>query len=146
MRGGASNHGPWRKNVVNFHSTTIIYVVAIKSCKFWSRIIRSEIGITSFKSTAPCWESTCDDVTMVDECKQSTTMPSTHVNKNFQVNTFHDGLKAWMNLCRQCVCLESHEACIFNLQSEIWRSNRGIPVAIVTLSNLHNHPWVVLLQ
>ena len=24
VRGGASNHGSWRKNVVNFHSTTII--------------------------------------------------------------------------------------------------------------------------
>ena len=25
VRGGASNHGSWRKNVVNFHSTTIIW-------------------------------------------------------------------------------------------------------------------------
>ena len=24
LRGGASNHGSWRKTVVNFHSTTII--------------------------------------------------------------------------------------------------------------------------
>ena len=34
VRGGAFNHGSWRKNVVNFHSTTIIYVVAIKPCNF----------------------------------------------------------------------------------------------------------------
>ena len=119
VRGGASNHGSWRKNVVNFHFTTTIYVVAIKSCKFWSRIMCSEIGITSFKSTPPYWESaslcTCDDVTMVDECKQSTTTPSTHVKKIFQVNTFHDGLKAWMDLCRHCVCLESYLKYVFSI-------------------------------
>ena len=45
------------------------------------------------------------DVTMVDECKQSTTTPSTHMKKNCQVNTFHDGLTAWMGLYRHCVCV-----------------------------------------
>ena len=59
------------------------------------------MGITSFKSTTPSSESTSlctgDDVTMVDECKQSTTPSSIHVKESVQVNTFHDGLKAWMD-------------------------------------------------
>ena len=41
VRGGASIHGSWRKIVVNFYSTMIIKVVAIKPCNFWSRIICS---------------------------------------------------------------------------------------------------------
>ena len=55
------------------------------------------MGITSFKSTTPSSENTSlctrDDVTMVDECKQNTTTPSSHMSKNFQMNTLHDGLK-----------------------------------------------------
>ena len=69
---GESNHGSWCKNMVNFHSTTFIWIVAMKSCSFWSIIIHSEIGITSFKSTPPSSESmslcTCDAITMVNEC------------------------------------------------------------------------------
>ena len=34
----------------------------------------------------------------------------------------------------------------FSIQSEIWQSNRGIPVAIVTLCKMHNYSWFVLLQ
>ena len=41
---------------------------------------------------------------MLDECKQSTTASRTHVKKNFQVITFHDGLKAWIDSYRHCVC------------------------------------------
>ena len=112
MRGGASNHGSCRKNGINFHSTTIIEVVAIKPCNVWSRTIRSWIGITSFKSTPPSPETTslCTryDVTMVDDCKQSTTMSSTHVKKTFQVNTFHGGLKVWMDLYGHSVCPGSY--------------------------------------
>ena len=39
-----------------------------------------------------------------------------------------------------------YEACIFNVHCEISQSNRGIPVAIMALSNLPNYPWVVPLQ
>ena len=49
-----------------------------------------------------------DDVTMVNECKQSTTTSSTHVKKNLQMNTFHDGLKAWMDLYRHHACPGSY--------------------------------------
>ena len=103
VRGGASNHGSWRKNVVNFHSTTIINVVAFKPCNYLNRITRSWIGITSLKSTPPSSESTLlctrDDVTMAHECKQSTTTSRTHAKKNFQVNTFHDDFKReWISI------------------------------------------------
>ena len=90
--------------VVNFHSTMIR---TIKPCNFFSRIIRSLISIVSFKSTLPSSENTSlctrDDVTMVDECTQSTTPSSTHVEKNFQTNIFHENLKAWMDLYRSCL-------------------------------------------
>ena len=38
------------------------------------------------------------------------------------------------------------EVCDLNLYSEIWQSNRGIPVAIMTLIHLHNYPLAVLPQ
>ena len=101
LRGGASNHGSRRRNVVNFHSTTIIQVAAINTCNLSNIIIRSYIGVTSFKSTVPssASKSPCkpDDVTMIDECKQSTTTSSTHSKKNWQMNTFHHCLKRWMD-------------------------------------------------
>ena len=70
------------KNVVNFHSTTMVLVVAIKPCIFLSRIVRSEIGITSFKSMSLCLRSTSlctrDEIRMVNESKPSTSTSSTH--------------------------------------------------------------------
>ena len=87
-----------------------------------------------------------DDVTMVDECIQSTATSSTHVKKNFQVNTFHDGLKARMDLCRYRVCPGSYLKCAFPIYiKRNMTVQSGIPVAILTPSNLHNYPWVVLL-
>ena len=38
------------------------------------------------------------------------------------------------------------EVCIFNLYSEISQSNLEISVAIVTLFNLYDYPWVVFLH
>ena len=84
---------------------------------------------------------------MVHECKQSTTTSRIHVKKNFQVNTFHDDFKAWMDFYRHCVCLWIYLKYTFSFYKvKLWQSNPGIPVAIVMLSNLHNYPWVVLLQ
>ena len=45
-----------------------------------------------------------------------------------------------------CTSRKLSEVCMFNLWSEIWQSNRGVPMAIVMVSNLHNCPWVVLLK
>ena len=45
---------------------------------------------------------------MVDKCKQSKTTSTTHMKENFQVNTFQDSLKAWMDLYDHCVCQESY--------------------------------------
>ena len=77
------------------------------------------MGITSFKSTRPSSESTSlctrDDVTMVDECKQNTTTPSSHMNNNSQINTLHDGLKAWMDLYHHCVCPGHYLKCAFSI-------------------------------
>ena len=84
---------------------------------------------------------------MVHECKQSTTTSRTHVKTNFQMNTFHDNFKAWMDFYRHCVCLISYLKYTFSFcKVKLWQSNRGIPVAIVMLSNLHDYSWVVLLQ
>ena len=61
---------------------------------------------------------------------------------------FHDGLKSWMDLYRHCVYPGSCLKYAFSIYKtgKIWQTNRGIPAAIVTLSNLYNSPWVVLLQ
>ena len=58
---------------------------------------------------------TSDDATMVDECKQSTSTSSTHVKKNCQVNTFYDGLKAWMDLYGPFVCPRSCLKYVFSI-------------------------------
>ena len=86
-RGGAANHGSWRKTVVNFHSNHDHLGRSNQTMHLWSRIIpvlNYWIGITSFKSTPTSSESTSlstsDDVIMVDECKHNT---PTHVKKNF---------------------------------------------------------------
>ena len=88
------------------------------------------MGITSFKSTTPSSESTSlctrTDATVEDECKQSTTLSSTYVKKNFQTNTFRDGLKAWMNWYRHCVC---DQEVIWSMHFQSIKRNRGIPVA-----------------
>ena len=58
---------------------------------------------------------TSHDVTMVDECKQSTTTSSTHVKNNLQVNIFHDGWKVWMDLYRHYVCPGSYLEYAFSI-------------------------------
>ena len=64
---------------------------------------------------------------MVDEFKQSTTTSTTHVKKNFQVNTVHGGLKAWMDLYRPG-CPGSYLKYAFSIYVAIlWQLNRGIP-------------------
>ena len=84
----------------------------------------------SSESTLLC---TRDDVTMVDEYKQSMTTSSTHLKKNFQMNTFHVGLKPWMDLYRHCVCPGSYLKYAFLIyNAKLWQSNRGFPVAIGT--------------
>ena len=47
-------------------------------------------------------------VTMVNECEQSTTTLSTHVKKKFQMTTFHDGLKVWMDSYHHHACPGSY--------------------------------------
>ena len=65
---------------------------------------------------------------MVDECKQSTTTSTTHAKKNFLVNTFHGGLKAWMDLYRHCVCPGSYLNYAFSIYvAKLRQLNRGIP-------------------
>ena len=45
-----------------------------------------------------------------------------------------------------CMSRKLSGMCIVNLCSETMTIEVGNPVAILTLSNLHNYPWVVLLQ
>ena len=77
------------------------------------------MGIISYKSTTPYSESTSlctrDDITMVDEWKQSTTTSSTHMKKYLLINMFHDGLKAWIDLYRHCVYPESYLRYAFSI-------------------------------
>ena len=102
------------------------------------------MGIISYMSTTPSSECTSlctrDDVTMVDELKQSTTTPITHMKKNLPMNTFHDGLKAWMDLYRHCVYPESYLRYAFSIYKakydnrvgeSPWRSWRSL-VCIIT--------------
>ena len=65
---------------------------------------------------------------MVHECKQSATTSSSHVRRSVQVNTFHRGLKPWMDLYGQCVCPGSYLKYAFLIyKAKLWQSNRGIP-------------------
>ena len=102
------------------------------------------MGVTGVKSTTPSSERTSqctrDDVTMVNEYKQSTTTSSPHLKKNFQMNTFNDGLKAWMDSYRLCVCTASHLRCAFSINKakydnriveSPWRSWRYL-ICIIT--------------
>ena len=64
---------------------------------------------------------------MVDECKQSTTTSNTHVKKNFQMNKFHDALKAWIDLYRHRACPGSYLKYAFSINkakydNRIWAS------------------------
>ena len=59
---------------------------------------------------------TRDDVTMVNEFKQSTILSSTRAKKNVQVNTFPNGCKGLIvNTIIVCVKEVISEVCIFNL-------------------------------
>ena len=64
---------------------------------------------------------TCDDVRMVDECKQTWPRQAPTWRKYFQMNTFHYSLKEWMDLYRHCVYQGSyvkHEISIFKVNSD----------------------------
>ena len=62
---------------------------------------------------------------MVYECEQSKTTSSIHMKKNIEVNTFHDGLKVWMDLYRHCVCPWSYLKYVISI--EIWQLSRECP-------------------
>ena len=98
-----------------------------------SRLLTQKRGQFPFCNDYLGRTSLCDDVTMVDECKQSTTTSSTHVKKHFQVITFHDGLKAWMDSYRHCICPGSYLKYAFpickakydnRIGESLWRSWR----------------------
>ena len=136
--------------MVNFHSTKIrswqsnhvTFEAELSAVNY--------IGITSFESTPPSSESTSlcmrDDVTIVDECKQSTTTLSTHVKKNFQMNTFHAGLKSWMDLYRHCFFPGSYLKYALSLSKVKYDNRIKNPQGDRDLYNLHNYLWVVILQ
>ena len=92
-----------------------------------------------------------DDVTMVDKCKQSTTTSTTHENKNFLVNTFHGGLKAWMDLYRHNVCPGSYLNYAFSIfVAKLRQFNRGIPsrswrylICIITRELCSYNAWLL---
>ena len=64
---------------------------------------------------------------MVNECKQSTTTSSTHVKKNFQMNTFHDGLKAWIDLYCHPACPGSYLKYAFSINKANMTIESGNP-------------------
>ena len=78
----------------------------------------------SLKSTSLC---TRHDVTMVDKCKQSMTTSNTHVKTNFQMDTIHDGPKAWIDLYCHRACPGSYLKYAFSINKAkydnlIWAS------------------------
>ena len=88
-----------------------------------------------------------DDVTMVDKCKQSTTTSTTHENKKISSEHISRRVESVNGFIPSlCMSRKLSELCVFNLCCETTTIQSGNPVAIVTLSNLHNYPWVVLLQ
>ena len=49
-------------------------------------------------------------------------------DENIQVDTFHDGLKAWKDLYRHCVCKGSYLKYAFSIYiAKLWQSNGAIP-------------------
>ena len=50
--------------------------------------------------------------------KQSTTTSSTHVKKNFEMNTFRDGLKSWIDLYRHRACPGSYLKYAFSINKD----------------------------
>ena len=50
--------------------------------------------------------------------KQSMITSSTHVKKNFQMNTFHNGLKSWIDLYRHSACPGSYLKYAFSINKE----------------------------
>ena len=92
----------WSISIVprSFRSQQSNHVILKQTYPQLNRYHRLQFNAAFHGSTSQC---KCDDVTMVDECKQSATTPSTHAKENFKVNTFHDGLKAWMDLYRHYV-------------------------------------------
>ena len=61
------------------------------------------------------------------------TTSSTHAKKKIQMDTFHGGLKPWMDLYRHCVCPGSYLKYAFLIyKAKLWQLNRGFPVAILT--------------
>ena len=112
------------KNAVNSHSTTTIKVVEIKRCNVkpnYPQLNQLQIYAAfpgEYVAMHARWRHNGT------ECKQNATTSSTHVkNKNFQMNIFHAGLKAWMDLYRQCVCPGSYLKHAFSL-SEVKNYNR----------------------
>ena len=83
---------------------------------------------------------------MVDECKQNTTTSSTYAKKGFQVNIFHDGMKAYMDLYRHCIYPGSYLKYAFSIKEAKYDNLSGNPLINVTLLTLHNYPWVMLLH
>ena len=87
---------------------------------------------------------------MVNECKQSTIKSSTHVKKNFQMNTFHDGLKVWMDLFRHCICTGSYLKYAFSIYKakydnrigeSLWRSWRYL-ICMITHGLCSYNAWL----
>ena len=82
--------------------------------------------------------------------KQSTTTSSTHVKKNFQMNTFHDGLKSWIDLYYHRACMSRcYLKYAFSINREIWQSNQGIPwqslhylICIITHGLCSYNVWI----
>ena len=97
---------------------------------------------------SPSWDSTTqctrDDVTMGDKAwpRRAPTprkLSSKHISRRFEgsVSGFIPSSCMSRNWC---------DVWNFNLWSEILQSRRGISVAVVTPSNWHNYPLVVVLR
>ena len=101
----------------------------------------------SSESTLLC---TRNDVTITYECKQSTTTWRTHVKKNFQVNTFHDDFKAWMDFYSHCVCQWSYLEYEFSIYKvKLRQSNRESPwrswcylICMITRGLCSSNAWL----
>ena len=74
------------------------------------------------------------------------------------MNTFHNGLKAWMHLCHHCVCPVSYLKYEFSIYiAKLWQSNRDVMAIGVSFwrrreftrlhrGKIHPYPFIIIMM
>ena len=137
-----SNHSSWPKHLVHFHSTVIIEVVAIKPCIFkqnypqLNQYLQLQVNVFLGEYVAPAMTSQWLKNVYKARPRQAPTWSELISRRFASVNEFV-----------QSLCMAEKLSSIhFQSIRRIMVIESGIPVAIMTLSNLYNFLWAVCLQ